>query len=216
MLIIRNSDGSNTLHIDNAAAWENNALVNDCLCEVPRAKVDYQPTRVAVDAQTATEATLWYERRRKEYELVKRLYTRDERTAYKQLCVFAKRDNLHKRLVAVVMYTPRGNVWLDVTTGYKVVPRGSLGYRKVSNDIARQLLDADDSVRVYMQSFKEVLHEQSHRMQDKRRYHAAMKSAPRDRRVGEYIQKANYGQRKAEAQEIAQTLEDAYLYRKWG
>lgn len=115
------------------------------------------------------------------------------------------------------MYTPRGNVWFDVTTTMRVKVRGTLGYRKVSNDLARELLGVTDgAITVYMQSFREVIHEQSHRMKDERRFHNAMNSAPKDRKVGEFIMPANYGQIVSENREIEETLENAYLAKKWG
>lgn len=203
-----------TLCLDNAAAWENNALVQDRLMPLTCTSVNYAPDKVAIDAETTTEASLWYAQRKREYELVKRLYTTDERVAYKQMCVFEKRDNLHKRLVAIVMYTPRGNVWFDVTTTCKVTPRGKLGYRKVSESIARELLGTHEGTTVYLQSFKEVLHEHAHRMQDRRRYHGAMKNAPKDRRVAPYILPAHYS--RAESKAIEEALENAYLEKKWG
>ena len=209
------TDNARSVYIDNAAAWEHNALVRDRLEPLPIQSVNYAPSRIPNNTQVVTESELWYAQRRQEYALVKSLYTTDERIAHRQLCVFVKTDNLHKRLAAVVMYTPRGNVWFDVTTTYKVTPRGKLGYRKVSESIARELLGVDSTTKVYMQSFLEVLREQSHRMQDKRRYHRAMCNAPRDRRVGEYMLdgSCNYA---ADSKAIAQTLEDAYLARKWG
>lgn len=204
-----------SLYLDNAAAWENNALVSDRLETLQIQSVSYVPTHMPENMQVSTESSLWYAQREREYKLVKQLYTKDERIAFKQLCVFVKTDNLHKRLAGIVMYTPRGNVWFDVTTTCKVTPRGKLGYRKVSESIARELLGVDSSAKVYLQSFKEVLHEQRHRMQEKRRYHGAMRNAPRDRRVGEYMLNGacNYV---ADSKAIAQTLEDAYLARKWG
>ncbi len=203
------------VYIDNASAWEKNALVRDRLETLPIQSVEYQPTRIPENAQTLTVSEMWFEQRKREYELVKRLHTTDARIAHKQMCVFIKHDNMHKRLAAIVMYTPRGNVWFDVTTTCKVKARGTLGYRKVSESIARELLGVDSSLKVYLQTFKEVLHEQAHRMQDKRRYHGAMRNAPQDRRVGEYMLdgSCNYA---ADSKAIAQTLEDAYLARKWG
>ena len=210
----KNDDGTYTLTLDNGARERRNAISGSVETLPIAYDVEYTPTRYGSDNAT-TQASLWYAQREREYRLVKSLYTMDQRVAYRQLCVFAKSDNAHKRLCAVVMYTPRGNVWFDVTTSCKVTPRGTLHYRKVSESIARELLGVDSEMRVYLQSFKEVLHEQAHRMQDKRRYHAAKKSAPKDRRVGEYILPANYGQIIAERKEVEQVLEDAYLYRKW-
>lgn len=203
----------NGIYLDNSAAWEHNALVADRMETLQIQSVSYAPTQI-VKKKSIDE--LWHEQRKREFALVKKLYTTDERIAHKQLCVFVKRDNMHKRLVGIVMYTPRGNVWFDVTQDCEIIPRGTLGYRKVSESIARELVGASDNLKVYLQTFKEVIHEQKHRMQDKRRYHGAMHNAPRDRRVGAYIMPANYGQLINERKEVEQTLEDAYLYRKWG
>ena len=210
---VYSNDNGCTVYIDNATAWEKNALVNDCLDTLPIQSVEYTPTHIET---VIPETQAWYEQRTCEYKLVKSLYTTDERISHKQVCVFVKRDNLHKRLAAIVMYTPRGNVWFDVTPDCHAKVRGQLGYRKVSESIARELLGVDSSLKVYIQTFKEVLHEHAHRMQDKRRYHKMMNYSPKDRRVAAYIMPANYGQLINERKEVEQTLEDAYLYRKWG
>ena len=185
---IQTGNDSFTVTITNETARELRALSSDCRTTLEIAHdVSYKPT--PTPQRQLTESERFYARRARECALVRKLYTKNLVTAYQQLCVFGKTNTLDKRLLAVVCYTVRGTAWLDIDYECNVTRIRKLGDVKVSQRLARELLNAPNDVRVYLQDFTEVLKEHNNRMNDNRRKHDHGKYAPKLRRVGKYNQK---------------------------
>ena len=128
-----------------------------------------------------------YDRRAGEVMLIKRLQTNDVAIAHTQLCAYGKHANGSKRLLGIVMYTVRGTVWLDVNERLEIVSVHNLHDTHVSQGVARRLSGVGNDVRVYLQTFNEVIRSYEHSMSYERRTHKAGSYGPHDRRVGEYV-----------------------------
>ena len=138
---------------------------------------------------------LLYVRRSSEVKLICRLMTDNATIAHEQLCVYGKHLNGNKRLLAIVMYTIHGTAWLDIADDLTIISARSLGNAHVSQRLARQLTCVGNDVRIYIQTFSEVIREHNNRMSYERRTYRADRFGPHDRKVGDYVP---YGRPKKE------------------
>ena len=127
--------------------------------------------------------------RKREMILLQKSFIRGQ----KQLCIYVKRDKLHKALVAIVCFDKRGTVWFDITADYKLRFRCIIESDSVSQKIMRYQLGLENNAQysVYAQEIKSAIagYIGKRKHNSRRAYNGVQSTSPHDRKPQKFTQK---------------------------
>lgn len=137
-----------------------------------------------VPVKPVSEYQTFMDRRKMEYRICKRVLDR----RYKQLAIFCKRDNSHKIMLAIAIFTPKG-IAILLVDGTKLTPYARVSGNKLSENAMHKLfgIDQKTGLKVYAQSVKEVIRSYEWKTTQKANQAYSGTPVPADRKPQKYI-----------------------------